>query len=402
MKKRTRYKQAEIQKQRIAQVKISRNSLHFNFFRSICRSKNFPIFQKDFFVNLYKFICVNMSKRKYNEEYIKYGFVSVQHRGECLPQCVICMKTLSNSAMKPSLLKRHLESNYSDKKDRDKSYFQRLGENVKRQRLDQTGQSYQKSTGILYSSYEVSLLIAKNMKAHTIAENLVLPAARILVRSLIGEKEVGKLNSVSLSNDTLRRRIHDMSDDISDQVTTAVKASKYGFAMQLDESTDVSNCSQLLVYVRFTENDIVKTELLMSSEVPGTTKGKDIYNIVDEFFQKNGLEWSKLVGSAMLGRKSGFQSYVKAVSPGIIFTHCFIHRFALCAKVLPPELLSCLQQIVEIVNFVKTSALNTRLFARLCADLGYDHTCLLFHTEVRWLSRGNMTRRVFELRNRVT
>ena len=123
------------------------------------------------------------------------------------------------------------------------------------------------------------------------------------------------MNSVSLSNDTVKRRIHNMSDDISDQVTTAVKASKYGFAMQLDESTDVSNCSQLLVYVRFTENDIVKTELLMSNEVPGTTKGKDIYDIVDEFFQKNSLEWSKLVGCttdgapAMLGRKSGFQSF---------------------------------------------------------------------------------------------
>ena len=99
-----------------------------------------------------------MSKRKYNTEYIQYSFVSVQHRGECLPQCVICMKTLSDSAMKPNLLKRHLELNHSNEKDRDKSYFQRLGENVKRQRLDQTGQSYQKSDGILHASYEVSLL----------------------------------------------------------------------------------------------------------------------------------------------------------------------------------------------------------------------------------------------------
>ena len=64
-----------------------------------------------------------------------------------------------------------------------------------------------------------------------------------------------------------------MSDDISDQVTAAVKALEYGFAIQLDESTDVTNCNQLLVYVRFTENDIVKTELLTSKEVPGTTKG---------------------------------------------------------------------------------------------------------------------------------
>ena len=74
--------------------------------------------------------------------------------------------------MKPSFFKRHLESNHSDKKDRDKSYFQRLDENVKRQRLDQTGLSYQKSAGILQASYEVSSLIAKTMKAHTIAEIL--------------------------------------------------------------------------------------------------------------------------------------------------------------------------------------------------------------------------------------
>ena len=55
-----------------------------------------------------------------------------------------------------------------------------------------------------------------------------------------------------------------MSNEISDRVTTAVRASKYGFAMQLDESNDVTNCGQLLVYVRFTENIRVKTELLMS------------------------------------------------------------------------------------------------------------------------------------------
>ena len=45
------------------------------------------------------------------------------------------------------------------------------------------------------------------------------------------------------------------------------------------------------------------------------------------------------------------------------------------------------------------SALNTRLFANLCAELGSDHKCLLFYTEVRWLSRGNMTRKIFELGN---
>ena len=144
-----------------------------------------------------------MSKRKYNSEYIKYRFVNI-HR-EDLPQCMVCMKTHSNGAMKPSLLKRHLDSNHPEKKDKYESYFKQLGENVKKQRLDQTGQNYFKTAGILKASYEVSLLVAQNMKAHTIAESLVLPAAKILVPNLIGEKDAAKLDSVSLSDDTVRR-----------------------------------------------------------------------------------------------------------------------------------------------------------------------------------------------------
>ena len=66
---------------------------------------------------------------------------------------------------------------------------------------------------------------------------------------------------------------------------------------------------------------------------------------------------------------------------------------------LPPKLLSSLNQIIKIVNVVKTLALNTRLFKLICEDLGSDHTCLLYHTEVRWLSRGNITKRLFELRD---
>ena len=82
----------------------------------------------------------------------------------------------------------------------------------------------------------------------------------------------------------------------------------------------------------------------------------------------------------------------------LLFT-CFIHRFALNANTLPPDMLSFLNRIIKMVSFVKSSALNTRLFAKLCEDLGSEHKYLLYHTEVQWLSRGKMTRRVFELKN---
>ena len=198
-----------------------------------------------------------------------------------------------------------------------------------------------------------------------------------------------------------------MSGDIANQLMARVKDSKFGFAIQLDESTDVAKCSHLLVYVRFIQNNTVKTELMLNQELAATTKRKDVFNVLADFFKKNELDWSKLVGCtidgapAMLGRKSGFQTYVKDVAANATFVHCFIHRFALCIKVLPAELMSSLNKIIKIVNFIKTSALNSRLFARLCEDVNSTHKCLLFHTEVCWVSRGNMTRRVFEFRHKL-
>ena len=42
-----------------------------------------------------------------------------------------------------------------------------------------------------------------------------------------------------------------------------------------------------------------------------------------------------------------------------------------------------LSEVIRVVNFIKASALNNRLFDQLCTDMGAEHTHLLFHTEVR-------------------
>ncbi|KRZ88554.1 Zinc finger BED domain-containing protein 5 [Trichinella sp. T8] len=63
---------------------------------------------------------------------------------------------------------------------------------------------------------------------------------------------------------------------------------------------------------------------------------------------------------------------------------------ALVAKTLRDNLREDLYFAVEVVNYVKSSALNTRLFAALCESLNADHMALLYHTEIRWLSKGSM------------
>lgn len=53
------------------------------------------------------------------------------------------------------------------------------------------------------------------------------------------------------------------------------------------------------------------------------------------------------------------------------------------------------------VNAIKMSATSTWLFKVLCQEMGAEHQQLLFHSAVRWLSRGKVLSRLYELREEV-
>ena len=60
-----------------------------------------------------------------------------------------------------------------------------------------------------------------------------------------------------------------------------------------------------------------------------------------------------------------------------------------------------LNMAIKVVNYIKAGALNSRLFKLLCKDMESEHEALLYHTNVRWLSKGNMLGRLYELREEV-
>ena len=100
----------------------------------------------------------------------------------------------------------------------------------------------------------------------------------------------------------------------------------------------------------------------------------------------------------MLGSRSGFQTLVKQRAPLAIGVQCFIHREALASKTLPDPLKTTFNVLVKVVNYAKSSALNTRLFQKICQDMVSDFEVLLFYTPVRWLSAGNILNRIFTLK----
>ena len=135
-----------------------------------------------------------------------------------------------------------------------------------------------------------------------------------------------------------------------------------------------------------------------------TTRSADAFETISTFFDTEGLEWNKVCGiytdgaPAMLGSKSGFQAKVKEKSLQAKGFHCIIHRYALACNTLPGSLKEVLDLVIKLVNYVKGSALNSRLFKEFCKDMSSDHEVLLFYCAVRWLSKGNVVGRVFELR----
>ena len=152
-----------------------------------------------------------------------------------------------------------------------------------------------------------------------------------------------------------------MSDNILKQIVKQLLVCPFNklFSLQLDESTDVSSCSQLMVYIRYVQDNKFKEEFLFCRELQTTTKAHDVFKLIDNFFQDNKLEWKDLCrvcsdgAPAMLGSRSGFQKLVKDKSPVVTGVHCVIHRQALACKTMPTQLLVMMSTIIKIVNFIK-------------------------------------------------
>ena len=259
-----------------------------------------------------------MSKKcNYDDSYIKWGFIKFVQDETELPQCILCYKVLAEASMKPSKLKAHLASIHpTHENDFENMFRSKKARFVAKGTLTQHGfQSLIKP--ITEASYEVALLIAKTKKAHTIGETLVKPCALVMANLVCGPEEAKKLSSVPLCYNTIKRRIDDLSKDVVAQVTQELRESRCLFSLQLDKSTNVASCSQLLVFVRYLTGFAVKEEFLFCSPLRATTKSEDIMNIVNHFMEENGIEWAKL-GSlctdgvpAIMGKRSGFVALVK-------------------------------------------------------------------------------------------
>lgn len=84
----------------------------------------------------------------------------------------------------------------------------------------------------LRASYNISLLIAKTGKPHTIGEDLILPAVKEVITTVLHKPAADIIRKIPLSNSSVQRRIDEMAENIEKSLCNHLQNCQ--FSIQLE------------------------------------------------------------------------------------------------------------------------------------------------------------------------
>ncbi|KAL3841593.1 hypothetical protein ACJMK2_019710 [Sinanodonta woodiana] len=217
----------------------------------------------------------------------------------------------------------------------------------------------------------------------------------------------GRLSNISLSANTVARRISELSGNIYDQLCEKGKHF-HAYSVALDESTDVTDIAQLEIYVRGVDDKFeVMEELLKVTPMHGDTTAQDIFCQLCDAIVDAGLPLENVAGittdeaPSMTGNINGLVARVqrKLEEEGVekaVALHCIIHQQAICSKCLTFD--NVMSDVVKYINHIRSRGLKHRQFRAFLEEIESAYEDVIYFTEVCWLSRGNVLKRFYELR----
>uniref|UniRef100_A0A0L8FJG2 DUF4371 domain-containing protein n=1 Tax=Octopus bimaculoides TaxID=37653 RepID=A0A0L8FJG2_OCTBM len=158
--------------------------------------------------------------------------------------------------MKSSRLSDHMRRKHSEKVGKPIKYFERLKtdfENWSAVKSLFKKQSKINDSGLI-ASYKIAEIIAKTSSAHTVAEKIIVPAVEAVISEVMNQNPSSIITALPLSNDSIRRRIDEISGHIEDVLIQRLKTTN--FSIQIDESTVIDNKALLMRYVRYFDGNL--------------------------------------------------------------------------------------------------------------------------------------------------
>ena len=123
--------------------------------------------------------------------------------------------------MKPGKRLRHLKTKHPQLVGKSITFFERISMTFKDEQS-----SFQKcflaNKSVVKAFYIVALQVAKCKKPYSITKKLIKPCLVLVCMELLGSLAADKMKTSSLLNDTIQRRISELSVDIEYQVIQKV------------------------------------------------------------------------------------------------------------------------------------------------------------------------------------
>ena len=191
----------------------------------------------------------------------------------------------------------------------------------------------------------MALLVAKHSKPFAEGEFVETCVMKMAEHTRICPQKKKNFANVCLIRNTVARRIKELSTDVRRQL--GEKSLNFDlFSLACDESTDLSDTAQLLIFLRGVDSDInIKEELLDLKSLKDQTRRADLFFNACSTVDNMKLPWSKVSriitdgAPAMAGEQSRLSTriYKKVSDEGgdAVKLHCIIHQQVLCAKHLP-------------------------------------------------------------------
>ena len=209
---------------------------------------------------------------------------------------------------------------------------------------------------------------------------------------------------IALSRYTIQHPRNDIAKQLTLPLQTKVNKEASLFSLAVDESTDIKDSAQLLVFIRSLSPRFDLCEDLFSMEtLSSRTRGVDIFVAVKNICLRKGLGLKNLRkictdgAPAMTGNLQGFvakfSEYVSKEYDNKQLTnlHCIIHQEALCVKSV--ALNATLKEVNCIILYIRSNALYHRQFRELLQLSKTWSKDILHHIAVPWRSLGETSRR---------
>lgn len=357
---------------------------------------------------------VDSENRKFLTEWTEQYCFTLPDRPGAVPVCLICNKTVA--LIKSTNLKRHYETTHQQ-------FHQNfpLGSEARQEKLKAYLTSYKKSTSILVRSMseqeksaDAALRVCWTLNKHQkpFSDSEIIKECMLGVATALFEDKkdvVAAIQGIPLSARSNTRRTEILAADNKRSLLELLQKAPC-YAIALDESCDIVDDEQMSIFVRFydIEHKIFIEELLAVLTFKSQTRGEDLFQTFDNFMTKSNINYDKMVSlstdgaPAMVGKERGLVKRIKEKNAGILSYQCIIHQAALCGK-LSGTLKEVMNSLIKLINFMRSrSALQHRQFRVFLSECNSAHSDLLQHNSVRWLSKGQVIERFWQIRQEVT